>query len=61
MDNVFTAPQGKVYKAKTDTEGNYATELWLGVNDTIDNYELIDKPVDETKEIDKPTEEASEV
>ena len=53
--------KAKVYKAKTDTEGNYATELWLGINDTIDNYELIDKPVDETKEIDKPTEEASEV
>ena len=57
MDNVFKAPQGKVYKAKTDTEGNYATELWLGINDNIDNYELIDKPLVE----DNPTEEASEV
>ena len=47
MDNVFKAPQGKVYKAKTDTEGNYATELWLGINDIIDNYELIDKPTEE--------------
>lgn len=55
MDNVFIAPDGKDYKAKNDTEGNYATELWLGINDSIDSYELIDKPL-EVEEIETDSE-----
>lgn len=39
----YIAPDGKMYQAKDD-ESYIVKELWLGVNDSIDNYILIDEP-----------------
>lgn len=40
----YIAPDGKMYQA-TDDENFITKELWLGINDSIDNYILIDEPV----------------
>jgi len=44
MNNHYIAPEGKVYHRIGDDSGNYASQLWLGCKDSINNYELIDKP-----------------
>lgn len=46
---IFIADEGKVFISKID--GAILTErLILGVKDSIDNYEQIDKPSDEDTE-----------
>lgn len=60
MDNHYIAPENKVYQRIGDDSGNYATELWLGCKDSIDNYELIDKPIP-IEPVDEELEKAKEV
>lgn len=51
----YIAPDGKVYQAK-DNEDFISKELWLGVNDSIDNYILIDIPQPPEEEPIEPNE-----
>lgn len=39
----YIAPDGMVYQA-IDDETFWSRELWLGINDSIDNYRLIEEP-----------------
>ena len=41
----YIAQEGKVWKHKTT--GDISTELYLGINDSIDNYEQVDEPKEE--------------
>lgn len=42
----FVAEQGKVWKHKV-TGDILSNELYLGINDSIDNYEQVDEPKEE--------------
>lgn len=42
----FVAEQGKVWKVKA-TGDILSSELYLGINDSIDNYEQVDEPKEE--------------
>ena len=44
--NKIVAKEGKVFKNKLTGEV-LGFELYLGKNDSIDNYEQVDKPVEE--------------
>ena len=43
----FVAEEGKVWKVKA-TGDILSNELYLGINDSIDNYEQVDEPKEET-------------
>lgn len=43
-DNIYKADAGKVWKSKLDG-AVLSTDLILGKNDSIENYEQIDTPV----------------
>ena len=42
----FVAEEGKVFKHKI-TGDILSNELYLGINDSIDNYEQVDEPKEE--------------
>ena len=44
--NKLIAKEGKVFKNKLTGE-MLGAELYLGIHDSIDNYEQVDKPVEE--------------
>lgn len=46
MLNYFKAEEGKIFKSKL-TGDILSEELYLGIHDNIDNYEQVDKPVEE--------------
>ena len=54
---IYKAPEGQVYQNKI-TKNNFYT-LILGINDSIDNYELIPEPIPEPyiPVEEEPTEE----
>ena len=51
----FVAEQGKVWKVKA-TGDILSNELYLGINDSIDNYEQIDEPLPEGEPNVEPVE-----
>ena len=46
MLRYFKAEEGKGFKSKL-TNDILSEELYLGIHDNIDNYEQVDKPVEE--------------
>ena len=46
MNNHYIAESGKTFKSKLN-ESLVGEELYLGKNDSIDNYEQVDKPAEE--------------
>ena len=46
MNNHYIAESGKTFKSKLN-ESLVGEELYLGKNDSIDNYEQVDKSVEE--------------
>lgn len=49
MNNHFIASEGKIWKSKI-TGDILSSELYLGKEDSIDNYEEIYKPLEEVNE-----------
>ena len=45
----FVADAGKVWKVKA-TGDILSNELYLGINDSIDNYEQVDEPKEELQQ-----------
>jgi hypothetical protein len=45
-ENHITAEKGKVFRHK-ESGDIISNELWLGILDSADNYEEIDKPIEE--------------
>ncbi len=48
--SIYTAPDGMVYINKLN--GITAKVLIIGANDSVDNYELTQKPVEEENDVD---------
>ena len=46
MNNHYIAESGKTFKSKLN-ESLVGEELYLGIHDSIDNYEQVDKSVEE--------------
>ena len=46
MNNHYIAESGKTFKSKLN-ESLVGEELYLGIHDSIDNYEQVDKPVED--------------
>ena len=46
---IYTAPDGKVYQNKYN--GITAKTLIIGKRDSIDNYDVVDEPVNEPENI----------
>lgn len=62
MENTFkyyVAPEGKIFDRKYSENEDfhlYAKELYIGDNDSIDNYILIDDPSFEGSDVKERTE-----
>lgn len=56
MLNYYKAEEGKVWKHKA-TGTILSSELYLGIQDSIDNYVQVDEPIEEGREYEVSTEE----